>query len=243
VSLILEALKKLEREKQSPDRGGFLVLGATSWPSAPSRGHRLALTIVAGALCALVAGALAWRSRQSATAPNAAIAEPRPGVGAIATPGAPFAASPWRPSISEATTPNAVRVEEAAVLPERGAPREPEAAAPGAPPLSATPASARPAPVRFQLQAISRRDGRAVAVLNDRLVYEGDSFDGATVIRIGEAEASFHRPARAGFWCGAVAATSRGACPSAHVSGGRFERSCEARQAVACAPGAARAGA
>jgi len=189
VSLILEALKKLEREKQSPDRGGFLVLGATSWPSAPSRGHRLALTIVAGALCALVAGALVWRSRQSATAPNAAITEPRPGVGAIATPGAPFAALPWRPSISEATTPNAVRVDEPALLPERAVPpREPEAAAPGAPPLSATPASARPAPLRFQLQAISRRDGRAVAVLNDRLVYEGDSFDGATVIRIGEAE-------------------------------------------------------
>jgi hypothetical protein len=42
--------------------------------------------------------------------------------------------------------------------------------------------------VRFQLQAISRRDGRAVAVLNDRLVYEGDSLDGATVLHIGEAD-------------------------------------------------------
>jgi hypothetical protein len=38
------------------------------------------------------------------------------------------------------------------------------------------------------LQAISERDGRPIALLSDRLVWEGDEFDGVRVVRIGEAE-------------------------------------------------------
>jgi hypothetical protein len=45
-----------------------------------------------------------------------------------------------------------------------------------------------PAPRTWVLQAIGQRDGRPVALLNDRLVREGDSFDGALVVRIGAAE-------------------------------------------------------
>jgi hypothetical protein len=52
--------------------------------------------------------------------------------------------------------------------------------APEAPP-------ATPAP-RFRLTVISERDGEPIALLNDRLVKEGDSFEGVTVIRIGTAE-------------------------------------------------------
>jgi hypothetical protein len=44
------------------------------------------------------------------------------------------------------------------------------------------------APKHFRLQAISLRDGKPVAVLDGRLVYEGESFDGVRVVRIGEAE-------------------------------------------------------
>jgi hypothetical protein len=40
----------------------------------------------------------------------------------------------------------------------------------------------------LHLNAISRRDGRPVALINDRLVFEGDGFDGVKVLRIGEAE-------------------------------------------------------
>jgi hypothetical protein len=40
----------------------------------------------------------------------------------------------------------------------------------------------------YQLQAISAQDGHPVAILNDRLVREGDSFDGVKVIRIGADE-------------------------------------------------------
>ncbi|HUL78313.1 MAG TPA: hypothetical protein VL691_13705, partial [Vicinamibacteria bacterium] len=52
------------------------------------------------------------------------------------------------------------------------------------PPTSARPASADD----VRLTAISERDGRPVALINDRLVFEGDSFDGIKVLRIGEAE-------------------------------------------------------
>jgi hypothetical protein len=40
----------------------------------------------------------------------------------------------------------------------------------------------------LRLNAISKQDDRPVAILNDRLVREGDVFDGIKVIRIGEME-------------------------------------------------------
>jgi hypothetical protein len=42
--------------------------------------------------------------------------------------------------------------------------------------------------VALRLNAISQRDGRPVALINDRLLFEGDSFDGVKVLRIGDAE-------------------------------------------------------
>jgi hypothetical protein len=40
----------------------------------------------------------------------------------------------------------------------------------------------------LRLNAISQREGRPVALINERLVFEGDSFDGIKILRIGEAE-------------------------------------------------------
>jgi len=40
----------------------------------------------------------------------------------------------------------------------------------------------------LRLTAISVRDGQAVAIVNDRLVREGDSFDGVRIVRIGDAQ-------------------------------------------------------
>jgi hypothetical protein len=57
--------------------------------------------------------------------------------------------------------------------------------APNAPPPSAEPQ--RP-PDDVRLNAISQKDGRPVALINDRLLFEGDSVDGVKVLRIGEAE-------------------------------------------------------
>ena len=45
-----------------------------------------------------------------------------------------------------------------------------------------------PSGPRFQLTAISARDGEPIALLNDRLVREGDRFDGVRVLRIGTTE-------------------------------------------------------
>jgi hypothetical protein len=44
------------------------------------------------------------------------------------------------------------------------------------------------APAELRLTAISQRDGRPMALINDRLVFEGDSFDGVRVLRIGDVE-------------------------------------------------------
>ena len=60
---------------------------------------------------------------------------------------------------------------------------------PPAPPEGAPAATGtRKAPDDLRLNAITRRDGRPVALVNDRLVFEGDSFDGVRILRIGEAE-------------------------------------------------------
>jgi hypothetical protein len=69
---------------------------------------------------------------------------------------------------------------------------EPKPATPAREPLdpqgAGEPTPSPAAPKHFRLQAISLRDGKPVAVLDGRLVYEGESFDGVRVVRIGEAE-------------------------------------------------------
>jgi hypothetical protein len=58
--------------------------------------------------------------------------------------------------------------------------------APAAAGTGEAPPAAQPGELR--LTAISRRDGRPVALINDRLVFEGDSFEGVRILRIGETE-------------------------------------------------------
>jgi hypothetical protein len=63
VSLILEALKKVERERATPEQRGFLVLGPAAWAPARSR-----LGMVAGmAVAAIVAGAAVYLATRPAT--------------------------------------------------------------------------------------------------------------------------------------------------------------------------------
>ena len=155
MSLILEALKKLEREKQTPDRG-FLVVAHVPWP-AGNAGRSLWL---GGALALGLLGLLAFfllRGREAQPAPGAA-ASVTTLPAASATPPAPLPLFPSPP--------------------------------PPTPRTIATP-SPSPSPageVELRLNAITQQEGRPVAVLNDRVVREGDVFDGIHVIRIGEAE-------------------------------------------------------
>jgi hypothetical protein len=173
VSLILEALKKVERERATPEQRGFLVLGPTAWASSRSN---LAWVLGMIAAAAVAGGAVYVLTRPPAgaafVAPRAA---PRVAEGPAQAPLAdptdvPPAANDWQPpppTYTPTTPPaaNGPTPENAGAAPER------------------TP----PGPVLL-LHAISEQDGTPVAVVNERVVREGDSFDGVRILRIGAAE-------------------------------------------------------
>ena len=118
MSLILEALKKVERERAAAQPHGFLVVGPSTWGGSRSNAAWIA-GIVAAAV--LAGGAVYLLTRPSAPAPMAA-------------------------------------------------------------------APAPPRAIDLRLSAISERDGRPVAVVNDRVVGEGDTVEGARVVRIAPTE-------------------------------------------------------
>jgi len=205
VSLILEALKKLERDKKVEDRGGFLVMAAQPWPSPGDNRRTLAWVALGGVVMMAVGAGLAlslWRGAStSPTASAQAPTAPAP-AGARASvlpqPMAPLRLPPPSPRAATAPKPAAASAPKPAVTAEnapKDAPRTSKetAVAPG--PTDADPdvaepvkaAASAPAP-RFRLTAISQRDGKPVAVINDRMVFEGDSFEDITVLRIGDAE-------------------------------------------------------
>jgi hypothetical protein len=167
MSLILEALRKLEREGGSQGERGFVVLGS---PGSGGRGGlRLALLAAFAALLVGALGASAWHRFS-----------PRP-----APPGPP-AATPVYEVVRTRPTP--------ARAPRTSSPEPtPVAAAGGPEPKDPEPAPAAPHP-RFRLQAITLRDGRPVAILDGRLVREGDSFEGVRVVRIGDLEIELETP-------------------------------------------------
>ncbi|TMB55521.1 MAG: hypothetical protein E6J47_06620 [Chloroflexi bacterium] len=190
MSLILEALKKLEREKQAGARG-LVVLSHLPWT-----GPRSGRTAIVGALVAVVAvaagGAAVWRWRSAAGAPAVIATPPGPSPTAaplIPDPGPAMPSARVAPPEQVDTRPVAVRPPAPPVSllapprAEGGGPDPPADAPPGA---REGPATGKA--VELRLNAISVRDGHPVAILNDRLVREGDSFDGIRVLRIGDAE-------------------------------------------------------
>jgi hypothetical protein len=166
VSLILEALRKLEREKQAPERG-VVVVGAAAWPRARGE-HRLGLFLLGLALGGTALGAAFLRQRATAPAPPVTLA-------ALPAP----AATPVPPPLQQPSARPAAPVR-IAVAPRPEATPSPAAAA---------------APV-FTLQAISERDGRAVAIVNERMLFEGDSIDGARIVRIAKDEVELDHAGR-----------------------------------------------
>ena len=184
MSLILEALKKLDREKKAPDRG-FLVVGAVPWPAARPRPWVPLLLVLATGAAAGSALWLAWRARGHEEAPTRAVTPTTMAAAAPTGAKAPVVAAPsstLAPLVeSRARVPETRPAEE---RPAAGADR-PAAAVAGDPGAG------------LLLQAISRRDGKPIAVLNTRVVHEGDHFDGVTVVRIGtdevEIEVQGHR--------------------------------------------------
>ena len=184
MSLILEALKKLDREKKAPDRG-FLVVGAVPWPAPRPRQWTPLLLVVAVGAAAGSALWLAWRARGHEEAPSHAVTPTTMAAAAPRAAAAPVVVAP--PSTLPPLVEGRTRVPDARPAAERPAA---EAGRPAAAP-AAEPAAG------LLLQAISERDGKPIAVLNSRVVHEGDHFDGVTVVRIGadevEIEVQGHR--------------------------------------------------
>jgi hypothetical protein len=184
VSLILDALKKLEHEKNTREPG-VLVVGSVPW--GERRRSRLPLVLAAAALVALAFAGWWWlRPTPHPTAAVPAPVEPVP-VAPAPTPSPVVAVAPTAPPPSVTLAPYS-----AAPAPPARPPAVPtldQTPGPPTPPEGAAAATGtRPAPDDLRLNAITRRDGRPVALVNDRLVFEGDSFDGVKVLRIGEAE-------------------------------------------------------
>ena len=207
MSLILEALRKLDREKQAPDRG-MVVVGPSAWATARERGPltgAAAVVLAVGAVAAVVGVIWLLRGHQPARQTTQAAAVPTAAVPAATAPGpagvaetrpAPQApilrTAPAKPGPSVKAAPTREATPRtAAVEPDQPASGEEEAAgAAEGPPARETArvAERKPAPGTVSLQAISAQDGHPVAILNDRLVREGDSFDGIRVVRIGADE-------------------------------------------------------
>ena len=198
MSLILDALKKLEREKDAREPG-VLVVGSVPWGARARSRLPLAAALAGTGLVALVAFALWPRDRPArpAAAPSPVASAPAlaPATPAVPpAPAVPRAAAPPGPAAvraSAAPPPEARRlsVPTAAVgpaeVPSPGSASAEEEASTTSPSPSRAEA---PAPDDLHLNAISQRDGRPVALINDRLLFEGDSFDGVKILRIGETE-------------------------------------------------------
>jgi hypothetical protein len=159
VSLVLEALKKLDREKGRDERG-FVVMAAAPWPTRAAR-RWPAWAALGIATTGAVAAVLALRTT------------PAP----PALPAPPAAVMTTRPAASVTATVVAT------VAPPVHAPgrRETRAAAP-------SPLAPRPADPELRLQAISERDGQPIAIINDHLVRVGDEVGGIRVLAIRGAE-------------------------------------------------------
>ena len=173
MSLILDALKKLERDKETGEPG-VIVVGAVPWEGVRRRRTPvLALTLIVLLVLVGISAGAWWLSRSRPSAADT-------GTGATAASAAspPTAAVPNLPLATSATlsAPAARQL----TLPGRTAETAPVAAK-----ASETGPPPRPQP---QLNAISQQDGRPVAVIDGRLVREGDSVDGVRILRIGETE-------------------------------------------------------
>jgi hypothetical protein len=159
VSLVLEALKKLDREKGRDERG-FVVMAAAPWPTRAARRWPAwaALGIATAGAVAAVLALPTTPAPAALPAPPAAVVTPRPAASVAAT----------------------VVATVAPPVPAPGR-RETRAAAP-------SPLAPRPAEPELRLQAISERDGQPIAIINDHLVRVGDEVEGIRVLAIRGAE-------------------------------------------------------
>lgn len=179
MSLIFEALKKLDREKKAPERG-FLVVGG-----APVAGERRLRVPALLLLLAAAAGGGFLIAR--GIGPGPAAAPPPP----------PSTAAP---AAVPRLLPPAPLPPEAVERPPFSEPPPPAVAsrvpvAPAAEAAVPAPTTLAPAPA-FALQAVADQDGQPVAIVNGQLVRVGDLVNGARVLRIEREEVELDQAGR-----------------------------------------------
>ena len=163
MSLILEALKKVERERATPEQRGFLVLGPAAW--APSRSKL-------GSVLGMIAAAT--------VAGGAVYLLTRPEAPAVTVPGPRVVHAP-------AAAPPAERAGATPAATGGGPQLDSDAPRTRPPVTTLARTDPEPAPLLL-LHAISEQNGVPIAVVNERVVREGDRFDGVRILRIGAAE-------------------------------------------------------
>jgi len=203
VSLILEALRKLERDRHTHERG-FLVLAQPAWTPTGERAWTRgpALLGVAALAGGAVAAALLWPARTQPPAVPATAALPAPVTLSAAT-----VAPDARPLPATAEPAPRARVawpEDRAPAPQTAAPavtvtprERPPAEAPATQadvpvadaeePAGEAPEAPEAATVTgpLRLEAIAERDGQPVAIVSGQMVRVGDQIGAGTVVRIG----------------------------------------------------------
>ncbi len=191
MSLILDALRKLERDKERPDPA-VVVLGPAPWPGLRSSRRGWVAGLLAAA--AVLAAAFTWLTRARTPGPDASSV-------LVASSASPAPMPPVRtPQAVAAAADTAAGAPAAARAADLGPPAGRRLVLPNAVTAADTAAAgrqeAKPVQRDLQLMAISERDGRPIAIVSDHLVREGDSFDGVKIIRIGETEVEVEQHGR-----------------------------------------------
>lgn len=168
MSLVLDALRRVERPESQPGTVGVTV---SSFRPARRRSNLrfLFFGVIAGGLLVLVSGT---PSRDAGSQPIPAVGVPAPTQVGV-PPGAGVKALPQPVNPSSVSRPSLRN------LPAMSASATRHAAA------NEGVLAAKATLPAFLLQAISERDGHPVAIINDVLVKEGDLVGGARIVRIG----------------------------------------------------------
>lgn len=189
MSLVLEALRKLERERHSPTSGLVVVAhgtGAGPWP------RPVPALALAGAM-ALGGGLTALTLRPTTSAPPAAP------LASVAV--APAMVRSLAARAESGVSPRVPMEGDSALAPEMRpivlVPGSTRAAARSTAPPAAEPPRTTPAVAdRWTLEAISEKDGRPVALVSGQLLTVGDALGSGQVVEIGPDAVTVERDGR-----------------------------------------------
>jgi hypothetical protein len=202
MSFILDALRKVDRDRPAEGSNGTSFTGAPTSTEDPGRRRRevTVMSSIAVASAVLTAVALMLVSRpgkearnpsvDAAEMPSEARLDSAPPVRELPPATRELPSAPPRPeetSIAPAAADTAVAERREFVEVRRELESQEPSQADEAPPPE-TEAEDEPSPAlpRLVLQGTSFINGIAVAVISDRRVFEGDTIEGAVVIRIDE---------------------------------------------------------